>query len=103
MTRREIGYAEDDTMGCYEWQLARVVDEDGCYSIVTEGGCSCNGPGSECSGVTAVGPSATLGGLFDEIVASNQPKYIKEAFLDAIERQNKETIGATKKALGLNE
>ncbi len=102
MTPKQIGYAEDETLGGYEWQLAAVYDHDGRFYIITDGGCSCSGPASRYSEKDAVvGPAATLGGLFDELNVDQKkhPDYVKEAFLNALETINKETMAAARSAL----
>ncbi len=102
---RRIGYAEDENYGGgYEWSHAYVFADNGRFYIVTDSGCSCNGPASHYSDKDAVvGPAATLGGLFDELHVDQDkhPEHVKRAFIDALETLNKETIDATKSALGL--
>lgn len=103
MARREIGYAEDQEAGGYEWALARVyIEENGHFTIVCESGCSCNGPGDSGGCVTA-GPAATLGGLFDElnVDGDKHSDHEKEAFINALNTINKETLAAARSALGL--
>ncbi len=103
MARKEIGYAEDPEAGGYEWALARcVIEENGHFAIYEEQGCSCSSPGDS-DGWVAVGPAATLGGLFDELNVDSKKhnSWVKEAFLNALETINKETMAAARKALGL--
>ncbi len=103
--RREIGYAEDDDRSGYDWALARViVNDNGHFQILQESGCSCTSPGDSLEGGWCiVGPAATLGGLFDELNVDKDkhPKFVKEAFIDALVTMNNETISAAKSALGL--
>jgi hypothetical protein len=101
---REIGYADDEEAVSYTWACARVLVEDGHFTIVTESGCSCNGPGDQgCGDGVSVGPAATLGGLFDELNVDKDKHgdYVKRAFIDALKTINDETIAAAKSALGL--
>ena len=101
--RMTIGSAEDDDSGGYGWVYAAVIHEGDRFFIVQDYGCrSCNCP-EDGQGTTAVGPAATLGGLFDELHVDKDkhPKVVKEAFLNAIIRMNEDTVKATKAALGL--
>ena len=97
---QELGYAEDDTVGGYDWQCARVYTKEGKFYIGTESGCSCNGPG-EWAPDTVCGPAATLGGLFDELYVdrAKHPIYVKDAFLDALKKVHMDTMEKAKKAL----
>ena len=100
--RKEIGHAEDDTCGSYEWSYASVCEEDGRFIVVTGSGCSCNCPDIDYDDVV-LGPAATLGGIFDELFVDKDKhsKAVKEAFVDALVRMNADTLERTKKALDL--
>ncbi len=101
---RQIGYAEDDSLGGYEWQMAALYSHNGRFYIITDGGCSCSSPNSFYSEKEAVvGPAATLGGIFDELNVDKDkhPVWVKEAFLDGLKTLNNETMAAARKALGL--
>ncbi len=102
--RKILGEAEDDEQSGYEWACARVVQqEDGHFAIYTDSGCSCNGPWECGPGDLTAGPAATLGGLFDELNVdkADHPKFVLEAFVDAMKRMNDETLAAVKQTLGL--
>lgn len=108
---KELGYAEDPYSGSYEWGFARVIEKDGAFLIIEDSGCSCNGPGSNPDdGHVTCGPAATLGGLFDQLYVDLKNEKAKAygptiqsrlAFIDALEKQNQETITAAKAALGV--
>lgn len=102
---RQIGYAEDENYsGCYEWGFAAVYFHQRRFYIITDSGCSYNGPASFYPERDAVvGPAATLGGLLDELVVDKDkhPKHVKEAFLDAVKTINDETLASTRKVLDL--
>jgi hypothetical protein len=50
-----------------------------------------------------VGPAATLGGLLDELNVDKDkhPKFVKVAFVNAVDTINAEGIAAVKRVLGL--
>ncbi len=104
MHPRRIGYAEDPDYKDYEWRFAALYVHDGRFYIITDSGCSCDSPDDIYGdGDAIVGPAATLGGIFDELNVDKDKHddTIKEAFLDALETLNNETMAAARKALGL--
>lgn len=98
-------FAADES---YSFDEAYVIEIGGRFYIAHTSGCSC--PSPEDNVACVAGPAATLGGLFDELVVNAAPsskKYVAEtvklAFVDAIDRMNKETLAATKRALGITD
>jgi hypothetical protein len=98
MNGKEIGYGDD--MGTH---FAFVVQLDGGHYVICEDDTYSDESPSFEYGTITVGPAATMGGLFDELYVDREKhsREAKLAFVDAIERSNKETLDATRKALGL--
>ncbi len=96
-----IGYGENETGSDYDWSHAYVYSHDGLFYIVTDSGCSCEGPRSSYNEDEASWTASSMGELFEQLYEDKAilTDAVREAFVDAFEKSNAEALAAVKKAL----